>query len=188
MQKCSGEKVGVVRCPRQMPLQTPLDLCGGLRTDVARTAVAVGARDGLSDVIHAIMRALAPEKIRVRVQRDRPRRMQLDAGMHVNVVLWPDEGRLTEVSAFRKQRVERLQILVVRIAVATRHVGFQAKARRPRRMGKRVAGVARRRPRRNVAVAKRAKLINELEVPVPARVIAPQARADGMTKLARRAL
>ena len=91
MQKCSGEKVGVVRRPRQMPLQTPLDLCGGLRTDVARTAVAVGAHDGLPDVIHAVVRALAPKEIHVRVQCDRPPRMQLDAGMHVNVVLWPDE-------------------------------------------------------------------------------------------------
>ena len=91
MQKCSGEKVGVVRCQRQMLLQTPLDLYGGLRTDIARTAVVFGAHDGLPDVIHPVVRALAPKEIHVRVQRDRPRRMQLDAGMHVKVVLWPDE-------------------------------------------------------------------------------------------------
>jgi len=57
------------------------------------------------------------------------------------MVVWADGRKLAEVSALRKQRVEGLQIGIVRIFVAAGHVRLEAQARAQRRMLKRVAGV-----------------------------------------------
>src|SRR5205807_873280 len=132
----------------------------------------------LPDVVNAVVGALAPEKVAIGGERERTGRMQFEGGVQINVVEWSDKPRLAEVSAFREKRIEGLQVAVVGIAVAARRIGFQAETGRPWGVRECEAGIAGGRPRGNVSIAELAELIHELEIPIPARVLSPQPRAN----------
>src|SRR6185295_9917706 len=99
--------------------------------------------------------------------------MQIESRVQIDVLERPDELRLAKVCALGEKRIDGLQVAVVGITVATRHVGFQAKTRRPGDVCEREAGVAGGRPRGNVSISQLAELINELEVPIPTGMPSP---------------
>src|SRR5437868_100709 len=98
--------------------------------------------------------------------------------MKIDVIRRADQPRFTEISTLWKKRIKRLQIRIIRIAVAAGYVCFQSNARRPHRIRERESGIACGRPCRDISVAKRAELIDEFKIPIPLRALAPKSRAQ----------
>src|SRR5713226_9736789 len=107
--------------------------------------------------------------------------------MNINVVRRTNQRRFTEVCATGKQRVECLEISIVRI-VAAADVRFQTEPWFERCVFKSEAQIRCGRPCLNVSVAKTAELIDKLKVVIPPCLPAPNSRADGVPDFASRPL
>src|SRR5258708_2745828 len=101
--------------------------------------------------------------------------------MNVNVIGRTDQCWFTKVRAARKERVEGLEIGVVRIVISAGDVRFQSQSRFERSL-KGETDVRRSCPRLNVATAEAAELTHEFQIVVPSGFPSPNPRADGVTQ------
>src|SRR6267143_840233 len=84
--------------------------------------------------------------------------------MNVNVVRRTDQRWFAEICATRKERVEGLEVPVVRIVIAAGDVCFQAESWFEQSIGKGEPDIGCGRPRLNVSAAEAAELIHKLKV------------------------
>src|SRR5205823_6542139 len=102
------------------------------------------------------------EEVPVREDEQGLERSQLDGGVKVHEVRRTDERRLAEVGAAREERVEGLQGVGARIAIAARYVGLEPKSW-IERDGKREARIGSGRPRLDPALVEGAELVERLD-------------------------
>src|SRR3989442_14101777 len=108
--------------------------------------------------------------------------------MNINVVRRTNQRRFTEVCATRKQRVECLEINIVRIIVAAGDVRLQTESWFERGVLKRETDIGGGRPCLDLTVAKTAELIDKLKVVIPPCLLPPNSRADGVPDFVSRPL
>ena len=82
----------------------------GKRADVAVAARARWHLQIQRDAIHAVVKTFAPDEIATRGELHGFREREFNAGLQVHQVLRADERRFVEISAARKERVERAEI------------------------------------------------------------------------------
>src|SRR5712691_8687330 len=98
--------------------------------------------------------------------------------MNVNVVRRTDQRWFAEICATRKERVEGLEVSVVRIVIAAGDVCFQAESWFEQSICKGEPDIGCGRPRLDVPAAEAAELIDKLKVVIPTRFVSPNSRAD----------
>src|SRR6185436_12234278 len=107
---------------RKVSVHSPFEHCLCLITHVSRVARLSGLNEVHCWTVEAITRARSPEAVPIDGQDKVWAQRQVQLWVNVNVVCWANQRRLTEICAAREQRIEGLEVGVVRIVVAARNV------------------------------------------------------------------
>src|SRR5437773_4597746 len=108
--------------------------------------------------------------------------------MNVDVVGGTDQGRFAKVCAAREKRVEGLEVRVVRVVIAARHICFQAEPWFEQEICECKTHVRCGRPGANVATPESAELIDKFEIVIPIRLASPNSAAKRVAEFTRGSL
>jgi hypothetical protein len=187
-QKPAREEVRVSCDERRVAVRLPPERRRGLVADIARVAQPTGAHEVSPRTVDAVAQRIAPEEQAVGGDDDAAREPQHDLRVDVAEVRGAEQARVAEIVTGWKERIERAELAVRRVAVSARDVGFETQARTQRRAPERVAGVRVDSVSAYVARAEPAELLSNFCVVAPPGSHARESGSKGLPLLARGAL